>query len=150
MDSNCLDPDKLNRRFVAFVRRVLEVYGAYGEIQTRADNEESVLIRGIRNAVQRENLRCSVHNARKMEINDRIKLTLLLMAQKRFYVARKCEHLIDALQTAVYDPKKYDDTRLDDGTSDIDSLDAFEYCLEPWYQQLLRYGEKPYQSILRR
>ena len=56
----------------------------------------------------------------------------------------------DALQTAVYDPKKYDDTRLDDGTSDIDSLDAFEYCLEPWYQQLLRYGEKPYQSILRR
>lgn len=148
MDSNDLDPDKLNRRFVEFVRRVLEVYGAYGEIQTRADNEESVLIRGIRNAVQRENLRCSVHNARKMEINDRIKLTLLLMAQKRFYVARKCEHLIDAFQTAVYDPKKYDDTRLDDGTSDIDSLDALEYTLEPWYQQLLRYGEKPYQSIL--
>lgn len=148
MDSNDLDPDKLNRRFVEFVRRVQEVYGAYGEIQTRADNEESVLIRGIRNAVQRENLRCSVHNAKKMEINNRIKLTLLLMAQKRFYVAWKCEHLIDAFQTAVYDPKSYEDVRLDDGTSDIDSLDATEYCLEPWYQQLLRYGEKPYISPL--
>ena len=150
MDSHDLDPDKLNRRFVDFVRRVQKVYGVYGEIQTRADNEESVLIRGIRNAVQRENLRCSVLNARKMEINNRIKLTLLLIAQKRFYVARKCEHLIDALQTAVYDPKSYEDVRLDDGTSDIDSLDATEYCLEPWYQQLLRYGEKPYKSSLGR
>lgn len=147
MDSNDLDPDKLNRRFVEFVRRVT---ATYGEAQTRADNEESVLIRGLRNAVQRENLRCSVGNAKKMEINNRIKLTLLLMAQKRLYVARKCEHLIDAFQTAVYDPKSYEDVRLDDGTSDIDSLDAYEYCIEPQYQQLLRYGEKPYQSILGR
>ncbi|NCE63715.1 PBSX family phage terminase large subunit [Pseudoflavonifractor sp. 524-17] len=147
MDSNDLDPDKLNRRFVEFARRVTAIYG---EAQTRADNEESVLIRGIRNAVQRENLRCSVHNAKKMEIKNRIKLTQLLMAQKRLYVARKCEHLIDAFQTAVYDPKSYEDVRLDDGTSDIDSLDAFEYGLEPWYQQLLKYGEKPYQSILGR
>lgn len=138
MDSNILDPDKLNKRFVEFVKRVT---ATYGEAQTRADSAESVLIRGIRNAVQRESLPCSVLNAKKMEINDRIKLVLLLMVQKRFYVARKCEHLIDALSTAIYDPNSYEDIRLDDGTSDIDSLDAMEYCLEPWYQELLKYEE---------
>lgn len=145
MDSNGLDPDRLNMRFVEFARRVT---GTYGEVQARADNEESVLIRGIRNAVQRENIPCNVQNAKKMEINDRIKLTLLLMAQKRLFVCRKCAHLTDAFQTAIYDQRKYEDVRLDDGTSDIDSLDAFEYSIEPWYQQLLRYGEKPYRSIL--
>lgn len=42
-----------------------------------------------------------------MDSRDLIKLTLLLMAQKRFCVARKCEYLIDALQTAVYDPFRF-------------------------------------------
>lgn len=146
MDSNNLTPDLLENRFTEFVRRVVAVYG---RTQTRADSEESVLIRGIRNAVKRAGLPCSVENAKKMSINDRIKLTLLLMAQKRLYVCRKCQHLIDAWQTAIYDPKRFDDTRLDDGTSDIDSLDAWEYSVEHYYQQLLRLGEKPYQSILR-
>lgn len=30
----------------------------------------------------------------------------------------------------VWDDKKLEDTRLDDGTSDIDTLDAFEYSFE--------------------
>ena len=139
-----IDPDTLNRQFSAFVQRVA---AKYGESKTRADSAEQILIRGFQNTVKRDGLPTKVLNAQKMEIHDRIKLTLLLMAQKRLFVSRKCPHLIDAFQTAVYDPKKFDDTRLDDGTSDIDSLDAFEYTIEPYYNQLLRYGEKPYQSI---
>lgn len=135
LDSAELDPDKLNRKFCAFVQRV---QSAYGSSQTRADNEESVLIRGLQNAVKKENLQTTVLNAKKMPINDRIKLTVMLMAQKRLFISRKCEHMIDAFQTAVYDPDKFDDVRLDDGTSDIDSLDAFEYAIEPWYQKLIK------------
>lgn len=139
MDSVGLDPDKLNKKFCEFVRRVQE---AYGRSQTRADNEESVLIRGLQNAVKREGLLTTVLNAIKMQINDRIKLTTMLMAQKRLFVARKCVHMIDAFQTAIYDPDKFEDVRLDDGTSDIDSLDAWEYCLEPWYNQLIKAVER--------
>lgn len=135
MDSVELDPDKLNKKFCAFVQRVQM---AYGSSQTRADNEESVLIRGLQNAVKRDGLQTTVLNAKKMQINDRIKLTIMLMSQKRLFVARKCVHMIDAFQTAVYDPDKFDDVRLDDGTSDIDSLDAFEYAIEPWYQNLIK------------
>lgn len=144
MDSVELDPDKLNRRFCEFVRRV---QASYGRSQTRADNEESVLIRGLQNAVRREGLQTTVLNAIKMQINDRIKLTTMLMAQKRLFVNRKCEHMIDAFQTAIYDPDKFEDVRLDDGTSDIDSLDAFEYCLEPYYNQLIRAVEGVYQTV---
>lgn len=140
-----IDPDALNREFSTFVQRVSAVYG---DSVTRADSAEQILIRGFRHTVERDRLRTTVKNAIKMEINDRIRLVLLLMAQKRLYISRKCEHLIDALQTAVYDPKSYEDKRLDDGTSDIDSLDAFEYSIEPWYKQLIRaVGETPYTPL---
>lgn len=139
IDSRELDPNRLDRRFTEFVLRVQSVYG---QSQTRADNEESVLIRGLQSAVKREGLKTTVINARKMPINDRIKLTIRLMAQKRFFVARRCEHMIDAFQTAVYDSKSFEDVRLDDGTSDIDSLDAFEYAIEPWYQHLINGVER--------
>lgn len=144
IDSVELDPDKLQRRFCGFVERVQALYG---RSQTRADNEESVLIRGLQNAVKKTRLNTTVLNSIKMPINDRIKLTTMLMAQGRLKVNRKCVHMIDAFQTAIYDPDKFEDVRLDDGTSDIDSLDAFEYCLEPWYQNLIKAVERSEKSV---
>ena len=134
-----VDPDDLNRRFSAFIRRCTDEWGAG---ITRADSAEQILIRGLFNTARAERLRTSVKNALKMPINDRIKLVLLLMAQGRFVVSENCPHLIDALSSAVYDESKATDERLDDGTSDIDSLDAFEYSLEPYFKQLEAAGHK--------
>lgn len=128
-----VDPDALNKMYAAFINRCTSAWGAG---ITRADSAEQILIRGLFNTAQSQGLRTQVKNALKLPINDRIKLTLLLMAQGRFYVSAACPYLIDALASAVYDDKKAVDTRLDDGTSDIDSLDAFEYSIEPWYKQL--------------
>jgi len=132
-----IDPDSLNRRFSAFEQ---EIERKYGSSQTRADSAEQILIRGLSHTAQKEGLKTQVRNALKLQINDRIRLTLLLMKQGRLYVSKSCTHLIDAFKTAVYDSDKLDDTRLDDGSTDIDSLDAFEYSIEPWYKQLERYG----------
>lgn len=132
-----IDPDALNKRFAAFAKRIRDTYGAS---QTRADSAEQILIRGFSHTAERESLLTQVKNSLKLPINDRIMLTLLLMKQGRLLVSRSCPHLIEAFQTAMYDPDKFEDTRLDDGTTDIDSLDAFEYCLEPWYKQLESYG----------
>ena len=53
------------------------------------------------------------------------------MGQGRFFVRRECRHTIDALLSAVWDRgKPTQDVRLDDGTTNIDSLDAMEYALE--------------------
>lgn len=134
-----VDPDALNRKYATFCRTIT---GKYGNAQTRADSAEQILIRGLFHTAQRESLGTQVKNALKMPINDRIMLTLLLMKQGRLFVSRNCPHLIEAFQTAVYDSKKFEDVRLDDGTTDIDSLDAFEYSIEPWYKQLEQYGFK--------
>jgi len=134
-----VDPDELNKRFAAFIEKCTAKWG--GGI-TRADSAEQILIRGLFNTAREKNLRTQVKNALKMPINDRIKLTLLLMAQGRLFVSKSCPHLIDAFCSAVYDDSKAQDTRLDDGTSDIDSLDAFEYSIEPYYKQLEAAGHR--------
>nr|DAG33940.1 MAG TPA: large terminase [Caudoviricetes sp.] len=132
-----IDPDALNRRFATFTQMVT---AKYGYSQTRADSAETVLIRGLDHTAQKMHLGTQVKNAMKLQITDRIRLVVLLMKQGRFKVSRNCPHLIDALQTAIYDPDKFEDERLDDGTSDIDSLDAFEYSIEPYYKDLERAG----------
>ena len=41
--------------------------------------------------------------------------------------------------SCVWDSKvKTEDVRLDDGSSDIDSMDAFEYCIERDIRKLIR------------
>lgn len=132
-----IDPNALNRRFATFCQLITS---KYGYSQTQADSAETVLIRGLDHTAQKMHLGTQVKNAMKLQITDRIRLVVLLMKQGRFKVSRNCPHLIDALQTAIYDPDKFEDERLDDGTSDIDSLDAFEYSIEPYYKDLERAG----------
>ena len=64
----------------------------------------------------------------------------MLMAGGRFFmIAEECESLIEAFQGAVYDDKVIGaEVRLDDGTSDIDTLDAFEYSFERYIPRLVR------------
>lgn len=134
-----IDPAQLNQEFSKFAAKIRDIYGGG---QTRADSAEQILIRGLFHTAQKDGLQTQVKNAIKMEINDRIRLTVLLMAQGRLFVSKKCPHLIDAFQNAVYDPDKDGDVRLDDGTTDIDSLDAFEYSIEPHFKQLEAAGHR--------
>ena len=76
-----------------------------------------------------------IHNARKMPILERIRLVNKLIAQERFLVYKKAETVKKALYEALWDKKK-EDTRLDDGTTWIDDLDALEYSIEPYYREL--------------
>lgn len=134
-----IDPDALNRSYADFIEACTK---RWGPGTTRADSAEQILIRGLFNTARERRLRTQVKNALKLPINDRIKLTLLLMAQGRFFVTPDCPHLIDALSSAVYDNSKMADTRLDNGTTDIDSLDAFEYSIEPYFKQLEAAGHR--------
>ena len=65
------------------------------------------------------------------------------MAQGRFSVCAGCANTIRALKEAVYDPKKpLEDVRLDDGSTNIDSLDSMEYSTEPVQNDILYLGLK--------
>ena len=69
--------------------------------------------------------------AKKKAIIDRIRCTVRLMGAGRFFITDDCKSLETALTEAVWDKEVTDkDERLDDGSTDIDSLDAFEYTIE--------------------
>ena len=52
------------------------------------------------------------------------------MGAGRFWVTDDADTVRQALSEAVWDRSKDGDVRLDDGSSDIDSLDAMEYTFE--------------------
>lgn len=61
-----------------------------------------------------------------------------MMAKGRFrYVRGECDTLVAALCDAVWDDKQLEDVRLDDGTTDIDTLDAFEYSWSAFIKQII-------------
>ena len=123
-----LNPTALAEDFVEFVRGC----------QTRwlvtdawCSSAEQTLINGLRNAAAAARLPVNVGSALKKPINERIRAVCLLMGEGRFFVRRECRETIDALLNAVWDRGKVTkDVRLDDGTTNIDSLDAMEYALE--------------------
>lgn len=136
-----IDPDMLGAMFCNFCQKILVRHGYITTVY--ADSAEQTLIAGIRSSLRKNGLGwIRVENALKTEVNDRINATAILMAQGRFYyVANECRSLVEALCTAVWDPKEITkNVRLDDGTSDIDSLDSFEYTIERYISQLIRYG----------
>ena len=96
------------------------------------DSAEQLLVKSFRQSV-----RIEVKNARKKPINTRINLLTRLISAGRLWVSEDCPHLIEALETAVWDEHDiHKDTRLDNGTSNIDSLDAMEYAFESYERQL--------------
>lgn len=135
-----IDPDKLGELFVDFCRKIIAQYGVIHHVY--CDNAEQTLIAGLRTAARKAGLGWLViGNALKTVINDRIRAALRLIAQGRFfYIPEECKTLDDALSGAIWNPKNLtEDERLDDGTSDIDTLDAFEYTFERSIAQLIRY-----------
>lgn len=130
-----IDPEKLGDLFTDFVKKINHKYG-YAEA-AYCDSAEQVLIRGLRNSAIKEGLNIRVADAWKTVVNDRINATTKLIAQGRFKYTEDCETLKDALCSAIWNPKELKNERLDDGTSDIDTLDAFEYSFERDIRRLL-------------
>ena len=129
-----LSPDMLEKEFNEFVQEVYDKYKIFGE--TRADSAEQILIRGMKRSTEVNGIPTVIRNAKKMPILDRIRLFVKLISLKRFKVLKCCKTVIKALNTAVWNEKVADE-RLDNGTTDIDTLDSLEYSVEPDYKYLI-------------
>lgn len=132
-----VDPEELNKLFIKFLKKVINIYGNVDYVY--CDSAEQVLIRGFKTAVTREGLdSVIIRNAKKIEIIDRIRLVTALIAQGRFFYTEDAETIKSALEEALWDTKdKTKNIRLDDGTTDIDTLDAFEYSIERYERRFI-------------
>ena len=128
-----IDPTQLEKMFVDFCRECMTEYKV---LAAYCDSAEQVLIRGLRKAVLNANIPIAINNARKGEIIDRIRFGLTMFAQHRFFILSDCKETIQAYTDAVWDDKK-EDVRLDDGTTNIDSLDSSEYSQEPYMKIMI-------------
>lgn len=129
-----IDPEELNKDFIEFVNNVRSKYKVY---EVYADSAEQTLIAGMESALIKNQIGLQIKNAKKGSINNRIALTISLMARCKLKIHESCVYLIDALKDAVYDTKSTVDVRLDDGTVNMDSIDSFEYSLESVTKNLL-------------
>jgi len=127
------DADALTAAFLQFCELVFAQWGEISAVY--CDNAEQVLIQHLRTAAARGSLPWlarRIYNAKKIAINDRIRLTSILMGGGRFWILPTAATLQSALAAALWSAKAPagEDVRLDDGTTDIDTLDAYEYTIE--------------------
>lgn len=126
-------------KFIAECRLIAN--GRFKITDMYCDSAEQTLIGGIRTEAAKNSWKINVHNAKKKEINDRIRFYCIMQGAGRYKIMRSCKATTDAFSEAMWDPKAVtEDVRLDDGTTNIDNLDAQEYSAEPYMNDILNMG----------
>ena len=116
----------VEQKVVNFIHRVHNDFGYVSMINADHIN---TMVNGVRTALRHAKLNVPIKLTYKPKIIERITTVDRLMASNMFwYNVKECETLEKALCEAVWNPDE-PDQRLDDGTSDIDTLDAFEYSI---------------------
>ena len=124
------------RWIINFIKEIQDKYGTVSFIF--ADSAEQVLNNSLNGELRANKINLIVQDSLKIEIKNRIELwNRLLNLDRLSFIEKQCNTLIEALQTALYDEKAKDDRWIDDGeTSDIDSLDSFNYSFEYWFEEI--------------
>ena len=122
-----IDPDDLEELEIEFAKKMMYKYNCDIDYML-PDNEEVVLIRGLKRRVQEMGWSTIVRGCTKEPINDRIDCGRTMISYGILsYIDEECKIFVDALSSALWDGNAKEDTRLDDFTTDIDTIDAWEY-----------------------
>jgi len=117
--------------FCEFAEGIEDTFGNIRAVY--CDSTEQLLINMLR-----QNTEYSIRNSHKYPIVDRIRSTVSLMAQRRLQVIKdETESLQEFFRAARYKEKALTDQRLDDGSYDQDTGDAFEYSFERYMSYLI-------------
>ena len=122
-----LTPSQLEDAVCTFLENALKKYRV---TDLYCDSAEQVLIRGIKRALAQRKIPVNIRNARKGPIRDRIRFYCSLFGSDRYRIMKHCVHTIEAFTDAVWAAEGVSDSRLDNGSVNIDSLDAQEYSTE--------------------
>ena len=130
---------KLTQLKIGFIRHIKYVLSHYGKIDyVFADSAEPGYIDFLQQCLINEGIHIPVKPSIKIEIKDRIHLIGVLLMQDRLtFIDGETKEIVKGLQEATQDENADEDRWLDDGTSDIDILDAFDYGIENWARELM-------------
>lgn len=130
--------------FINFYKKNVEKYKRH-PLQIRVDHDV-MFLKELKRQFQENKMDFSrVHKAIKYDINDRINAFKLMMALGLFSFSKDCPITIQAFKDALWNEKKADkgiDERLDNLTSNIDSLDCCEYAVEPMFTKMINFKKR--------
>lgn len=129
-------PDILYEKFIEFYKGIIQQYGKVTHCWGDWGGLGQVLTAGLNRNLQQNNIPIQINDCIKGRIVDRIDLDCQLFGQGKRFILRKCKGLIEAYTEALWSDKG-EDERLDDGSTDIDSLDANEYSYFNFYDKLV-------------
>lgn len=136
MEATGTDTKQLFRWIINFITKIIDKYSMITVIY--CDSAEQVLINSLNSELQAKGIYIPVKNSVKTPIKDRIEaINRILNLDRISFIKGETKTCVEALQTAVYDEKASEDRWLDDGTSDIDSLDSFVYSWEYWMPNIV-------------
>lgn len=127
---NITHPAALSAWTADILLSIRDKYGVLPEA-VYCDNAEPVLLRGLAFDLAEYNgelPEVAIRAALKTPVSSRIAKTISLLSRGRLKLGGDAGSLSEALSTAVW--SEDGEKRLDNFTSDIDTLDAFEYALE--------------------
>ena len=130
-------PEQMYEKFVEFYNRIVAKYGKVTHCFGDYGALGQVITFGLNQYLKEHHVPLKVDDCVKGRIVDRIELDCTLFGQQRRFILRKCKYLIEAYTQALWDDK-HEDERLDDGTTPIDDLDASEYSMFSFYDNLTR------------
>ena len=129
-------PEEIYKAFEDFYYEIVNEYGKVTHCFGDYGALGQVLTFGLNKYLQQHSIPIQVQDCIKGQIIDRIHLDCSLFGQGRRFLLKKCKYLKEAYEQAVWSDKE-PDTRLDDGTTPIDDLDAHEYSIFPFYDKLM-------------
>lgn len=131
------DPEDIYRYFEEFYNEIVKEYGIVHYVFADWGGLGQVLTRGLWRYAQSHHIHTQIQDCEKIEILDRILFVQRIMGRRMFQVIKgENEALRKAFKDAVWEEGK-SNVRLDDGTTDIDSLDAFEYSVIPFIDRII-------------
>ena len=138
LDAEGTDTDKIFKWIIKFILEIEKEYGSI--VGIFPDCAEQVLINSLRKELVNNGIYIPVYDSVKIPIEDRIRLIIIMLNINAIsFIKGKTDYTIEALQEAIYDENSEKECWVDDGTSDIDSLDAFCYSWTYWATQLSNY-----------
>ena len=131
-------PEQLYDDFFVFLEICRQRLGTVPVVDVYCDSAEQTLIGGLKTEAARRRAGIDIHNACKKPINDRIRFYTIMQGAGRYKIYKECGETVEAFRTAVWKDNEVADVRLDNGTTNIDNLDAQEYSTENYMSEFLQ------------
>ena len=128
-------PEEMYRSFFNFYNELEKEYGAIAFCYADWGGLGQVQTKGIQSYFIKQGKPIKIQDCFKVRIIERINMTCRLIGANRLKIHKDCKETIEALSSAVWAENK-DDIRLDNGSVNIDVLDAMEYAFSNYMQSL--------------